>query len=81
MVIVSGLALRDIITRRAGVALGPSRHYRKRGCVQFVLVPSNFSEFNTWENSNHHSEDMFAVATKTNKSIQTNYFLLTDSRS
>ena len=32
-------ALRDIITRRAGFALGPSRHNRKRGCVQFVYVP------------------------------------------
>ena len=28
-----------------------------------------------------HSKKMFSVATKTNKLIQTNYFLLTDSRS
>ena len=42
VVIVGSLSLRDIITRRPGVASGPSRHYRKRGCFQFVHVPKNF---------------------------------------
>ena len=44
VVVVGSLSLRDIITRRVGLALGPSRHYRKRGCIPFVYVPSYFKK-------------------------------------